>query len=99
MRTAMDSTSKLKARNFPSAHDEAVAQQPIHRYEGPESAYRMAFADNDFILREELRPVRMQLELMKPELVQQDQSRSNKKCQKRRNMILLEHLAQLKRFK
>ncbi|MBL8446398.1 MAG: TIGR00730 family Rossman fold protein [Zoogloeaceae bacterium] len=69
----MDSTSMLKARNFPSAHDEAVAQQPIHRYEGPESAYRMAFADNAFLLREELRPVRVQLELMKPELIQQDQ--------------------------
>ena len=69
----MDPTSKLKARNFPSAHDEAIAQQPIHRYEGPESAYRMAFTDNDFLLREELRPVRVQLELMKPELVQQDQ--------------------------
>ena len=69
----MDPTNKLKARNFPSAHDEAIAQQPIHRYEGPESAYRMAFTDNDFLLREELRPVRVQLELMKPELVQQDQ--------------------------
>jgi hypothetical protein len=33
----------------------------------------MAFTDNDFLLREELRPVRVQLELMKPELVQQDQ--------------------------
>lgn len=69
----MDPTNKLTARNFPSAHDEAVAQQPIHRYEGPESAYRMAFADGEFLLREELRPVRVQLELMKPELVQQDQ--------------------------
>lgn len=33
----------------------------------------MAFADTDFLLREELRPVRMQLELMKPELIQQDE--------------------------
>ena len=40
-------------------------------YSGPESAYRLAFTDTEFLLREELRPVRMQLELLKPELVQQ----------------------------
>ena len=34
---------------------------------GPESAYRLAFTDTEFLLREELRPVRMQLELLKPE--------------------------------
>ncbi len=32
-------------------------------------AYRLAFADQDFLLRDDLRPVRFQLELMKPELV------------------------------
>jgi uncharacterized protein (TIGR00730 family) len=31
-------------------------------------AYRLAYADPDFLLREELRPVRLQLELLKPEL-------------------------------
>jgi uncharacterized protein (TIGR00730 family) len=31
-------------------------------------AYRLAFADPDFLLRDELRPVRLQLELLKPEL-------------------------------
>jgi uncharacterized protein (TIGR00730 family) len=31
-------------------------------------AYRLAFADNDFLTRRELRPVRLQLELLKPEL-------------------------------
>ena len=30
--------------------------------------YRLAFTDDDFLLREELRPVRLQLELLKPEL-------------------------------
>ena len=29
--------------------------------------YRLAFADQEFLLREELRPVRLQLELMKPD--------------------------------
>ncbi len=32
-------------------------------------AYRLAYADHDFLLRDELRPVRLQLELMKPELL------------------------------
>jgi uncharacterized protein (TIGR00730 family) len=32
-------------------------------------AYRLAFADPDFMTREELRPVRLQLELLKPQLV------------------------------
>src|SRR5574338_1625343 len=63
----------LTARNFPSAQAEAQVRPPPSRYDGPESSYRLAFTDEDFILREELRPVRMQLELLKPELVQQDQ--------------------------
>ena len=32
-------------------------------------AYRLAFADDEFLTREELRPVRLQLELMKPTLM------------------------------
>src|SRR6186713_3141168 len=32
-------------------------------------AYRLAFQDMDFLLREDLRPVRFQLELLKPELI------------------------------
>ena len=31
-------------------------------------AYRLAFADEDFLCREELRPVRLQLELLKPQM-------------------------------
>jgi len=31
-------------------------------------SYRLAFADNDFLCRDELRPVRLQLELLKPEM-------------------------------
>ncbi|WP_298841030.1 TIGR00730 family Rossman fold protein [uncultured Roseobacter sp.] len=33
------------------------------------SAYRLAFTDQDFMCREELRPVRLQLELLKPEML------------------------------
>lgn len=36
-------------------------------------AYRLAFADDDFLLRAELRSERLQLEFLKPELVQLDE--------------------------
>jgi uncharacterized protein (TIGR00730 family) len=68
----MDKRTDLTARNFPSAQEEAEGLKPASRYLGPESAYRLAFTDQAFLLREELRPVRMQLELLKPELVQQE---------------------------
>ena len=63
----------LTARNFPSAQEEAKTAEPVDRYAGPESAFRLAFTDTAFLLRDELRPVRMQLELLKAETVQQEQ--------------------------
>ena len=66
----MDKKQDLTARNFPTAEEDADAVVQPSRYAGPESAYRLAFTDTEFLLREELRPVRMQLELLKPELVQ-----------------------------
>jgi uncharacterized protein (TIGR00730 family) len=63
----------LTARNFPSAEEAAAQEGRPSLYGGPESAYRLAFTDSEFLLRDELRPVRMQLELLKPELVQQEQ--------------------------
>jgi len=70
--TAMDTPPSLTARNFPSAEEEAQAPRAPSRYEQPGSAYKLAFTDTEFLLREDLRPVRMQLELLKPELVQQE---------------------------
>ncbi|HNR62452.1 MAG TPA: LOG family protein [Thauera sp.] len=69
----MTDKSPIRARNFPSAEDEARAVQPHGRYDGPGSAFRMAFTDTEFLLRDELRPVRLQLELLKAELIQQEQ--------------------------
>jgi hypothetical protein len=69
----MEKRPELTARNFPTAEEEALSQLEASRYAGPESAYRLAFTDPAFLLREELRPVRMQLELLKPELVQREQ--------------------------
>jgi hypothetical protein len=37
------------------------------------AAYRLAFADPDFLLRRETRGIRFQLELLKPDLEQQEQ--------------------------
>lgn len=48
-----------------------VAQLETRPQSVPPS-YRLAYADTEFLLREELRPVRLQLELMKPELIQQE---------------------------
>ena len=65
----------VPTRTFPTAQEDAEKEEevPHARYEGPESSYRLAFTDTDFLLREELRPVRMQLELLKPEMVQDEQ--------------------------
>jgi uncharacterized protein (TIGR00730 family) len=66
--------TELTARNILPAKKEAELQGPTPSvYDGPESAYRLAFTDEKFLLRDELRPVRMQLELLKPELVQAEQ--------------------------
>ncbi|MBV8500093.1 MAG: TIGR00730 family Rossman fold protein [Paucibacter sp.] len=67
------SKKKLKARNFPTAHEDAMAPVPAPDYDAPGSAYRLAFTDEQFVLRESMRPVRMQLELLKAELVQSEQ--------------------------
>jgi len=68
----MTQRHQLHARNFPTAEQEALAEKPVARYDAPESSFRLAFTDEHFLLREELRPVRMQLELLKPEMIQQE---------------------------
>lgn len=57
-------------RVFPDAHQDIETTKDIP--DTPQTrapAYRLAFADNDFLCRDELRPVRLQLELLKPELL------------------------------
>ncbi|MBW8843416.1 MAG: LOG family protein [Burkholderiales bacterium] len=63
----------VPTRNFPTAKEEVRTLQPHPDYDGPGSAYELAFKDESFLLRQDMRPVRMQLELMKPELVQNEQ--------------------------
>ncbi len=64
---------KLKSRLFISALD--AAKSALLHVESPQclsSSYKLAYQDDDFILRDELRPVRLQLELLKPELILQE---------------------------
>lgn len=56
-------------RPMRKARQDIEATQSLPDSEQAQSpAYRLAFADPDFLCREELRPVRLQLELLKPQL-------------------------------
>ena len=62
---------KLTRQRFYKAEQEAsFAEAGAHATPQTQNpAYRLAFRDTDFLLREELRPVRFQLELLKPEML------------------------------
>ena len=60
---------------YPRAGDGAKAAK-LH-VDSPQTrspSYKLAYQDEKFLLRDELRPVRLQLELLKPELIQQEQN-------------------------
>ena len=62
--------TRVPSRVFPNAHEEAEAARNLTQTpQTMHPAYRLAFQDADFLLREDLRPVRFQLELLKPELL------------------------------
>ena len=63
----MHDRHKFEERLFPTSREDAERA----KY-GPTDhpAYRLAFQDTEFLTREELRPIRLQLELLKPELLQ-----------------------------
>lgn len=61
---------RLRDENFFSAEEEVKAL-PETAYDAS-SSYELSFLDENFLLRRELRPVRLQLELMKAELIQQE---------------------------
>jgi len=57
-------------RIFPEAKVDAQAAKHVPSSPQTESAaYKLAYQDIDFLLRQDLRPVRFQLELLKPELL------------------------------
>ncbi|PTQ10998.1 TIGR00730 family Rossman fold protein [Sphingomonas oleivorans] len=60
----------IPKRVFPkAAEDAAVAKGVVETPQTADPAYRLAYQDPDFLLRDDLRPVRFQLELLKPELL------------------------------
>jgi len=66
-----DDDKALTDRRFYKAEQEASFDE-ARRHDTPQTqhqAYRLAFRDTEFLLREELRPVRFQLELLKPEML------------------------------
>ncbi len=63
-------TQDPKTRAFPDAQEDVrFWDEAPDTAQTRHPAYRLAFADGDFMLRDELRPVRLQLELLKPELL------------------------------
>ncbi len=66
-----ESEKRLTRRRFYKAEDEAsfVESQPHTTPQTQDPSYRLAFRDTEFLLRDDLRPVRFQLELMKCEVL------------------------------
>jgi len=61
---------KIPARVFAhAAQDAETAKKTLSTPQTDSPSYKLAFQDEDFLLREDLRPVRFQLELLKPELL------------------------------
>ncbi|MCH4893571.1 MULTISPECIES: LOG family protein [unclassified Sphingomonas] len=63
--------TRVPSRVFRRAEEEAEAARaaPHDTPQTAHPAYRLAFQDMEFLLREDLRPVRFQLELLKPALL------------------------------
>ncbi len=61
---------RLRDENFFSAEEE-IQTRAETAYD-QSSAYEISFLDQDFLLRRDLRPLRLQLELLKAELIQQE---------------------------
>ncbi|AJP70816.1 LOG family protein [Sphingomonas hengshuiensis] len=66
----MSEPTRVPSRVFRPAQQEAESANTASGTPQTEHpAYRLAFQDMDFLLREDLRPVRFQLELLKPQLI------------------------------
>jgi uncharacterized protein (TIGR00730 family) len=66
----MNQPPRPPKRIFPTSKVDARAAEHVPSVPQTESAaYKLAFQDTEFLLREDLRPVRFQLELLKPELL------------------------------
>ncbi len=66
-------TPRSPRYSYPTSKEDAVAAKT--GAETPQTtspSYLLSYADTEFLTREELRPIRLQLELLKPELLQQE---------------------------
>ncbi len=65
-----DMAEEERAHSFTHSDEDVVRAKRIPQTAQTRApAYRLAFTDEDFLLREELRPVRLQLELLKPQMI------------------------------
>jgi uncharacterized protein (TIGR00730 family) len=70
----MHKPADLDHVTLPTAREDAERAAEIRSTpQTRSSAYRLAYTDVDFLMRDEARPLRLQLELLKPELELQDQ--------------------------
>lgn len=61
--------AKMSKHRFPNAEEDIKKSRVVEDTPQTRSpAYELAFADNDFLCRDELRPIRLQLELLKTEM-------------------------------
>ena len=66
-------TVRRHKQRIPSASDNlARAGRVMDTPQTRAPSFALAFADQDFLVREELRAVRLQLELLKPEILLQE---------------------------
>ena len=66
----MNEQPRPPKRIFPSSKVDAKSAEHVPSIPQTESsAYKLAFQDSEFLLRDDLRPVRFQLELLKPDLL------------------------------
>src|SRR6056297_1849661 len=60
---------------YPSAQEIVQETRKVEDLDSPQyqsASYKLAFQDEEFLLRDELRPTRFQLELLKPEVILQE---------------------------
>jgi uncharacterized protein (TIGR00730 family) len=72
----MNAPSHLPEHILPDAWTDLKPQDADEQQRHPD-AYRLAFADTEFLLRRETRGIRCQLELLKPDIAQQAQGIEN----------------------
>jgi uncharacterized protein (TIGR00730 family) len=64
---------RAEARPFPSAHEDRLhAHLDISTPQTESPSYKLVYEDPDFLMRDELRGTRLQLEFMKPDILMRD---------------------------